>query len=156
GRRAFAGDTRLSTLAAIVNQEPPPAGQLVAGLPTELDSVLARCLRKDPARRFQHMADLKVGLEELKEESDSGRFTTGVHAPAPKRTWLWAAAGALMVLALAGAWFLRRPTSISPQALVPVTSYPGSEMFPSFSPDGRQIAFSWNGEKGDNYDIYVK
>jgi eukaryotic-like serine/threonine-protein kinase len=158
GRRPFAGDTKLSTLAAIVNQEPRPAKQLVEGLPPELDRVLARCLRKDPARRFQHMADLKVALEELKEESDSGRLTGGVPVPVParKRPWLWAAAGAVVVLAFAGAWLLRRPASGPPETLVTVTSYPGSELAPSFSPDGRQIAFSWNGEKEDNYDIYVK
>ena len=39
---------------------------------------------------------------------------------------------------------------------MPLTSYPGFETVPSFSPDGNQVAFSWNGEKGDNYDIYVK
>jgi eukaryotic-like serine/threonine-protein kinase len=156
GRRPFTGDTKLSTLAAIVNQEPRPAKQLVEGLPSELDRVLARCLRKDPARRFQTMADLKVTLEELKEESDSGRLTAGVPVPARKRTWQWAAAGALVVLALTGAWLLRRPASAPPETLVPVTSYPGSELYPSFSPDGRQIAFSWNGESGDNRDIYVK
>ena len=39
---------------------------------------------------------------------------------------------------------------------VPLTSYPGSESYPSFSPDGSQVAFSWNGEKQDNFDIYVK
>jgi len=156
GRRPFTGDTKLSTLAAIVNQEPRPAKQLVEGLPSELDRVLARCLRKDPARRFQHMADLKVALEELKEESDSGRLTAGAPAPARKRPWQWAAAGALIVLALAGAWLLRRPASGPPETVVPVTTYPGSELYPSFSPDGKQIAFSWNGESGDNRDIYVK
>jgi Tol biopolymer transport system component len=26
---------------------------------------------------------------------------------------------------------------------------------PSISPDGNQVAFAWNGEKQDNYDIYV-
>ena len=156
GRRPFTGDTKLSTLAAIVNQEPRPARQLVEVLPSELDRVLARCLRKDPARRFQHMADLKVALEELKEESDSGRLTAGAPVPARKRTWLWAAAGAVIVLALTGAWLLRRPASTPPETLVPVTTYPGSELYPSFSPDGKQIAFSWNGESGDNRDIYVK
>jgi len=39
---------------------------------------------------------------------------------------------------------------------VPLTTYPGSESYPSFSPDGSQAAFSWNGEKQDNFDIYVK
>jgi Tol biopolymer transport system component/serine/threonine protein kinase len=154
GRRPFTGDTKLQTLAAIVNQEPRPAGQLVEGLPAELDRVLARCLRKDPARRFQTMADLRVALEELKEESDSGNLTAG--APARKRRWQWAAAGGLIVLALAGAWLWQRPASAPPETLAPVTSYPGSQLYPSFSPDGRQIVFSWNGEKGDNTDIYVK
>ena len=69
GRRPFAGDTNLSTLAAIVNQEPTPAKQIVQGLPPEFDRIVTRCLRKDPARRFQTMADLHVALEELRDES---------------------------------------------------------------------------------------
>jgi Tol biopolymer transport system component/DNA-binding winged helix-turn-helix (wHTH) protein len=40
--------------------------------------------------------------------------------------------------------------------VVPLTSFPGREDHPSFSPDGNQIAFEWTGEKEDNYDIYVK
>src|SRR5207253_4936811 len=31
-----------------------------------------------------------------------------------------------------------------------------SEHSPTFSPGGDQVAFSWNGEKEDNFDIYVK
>ena len=38
----------------------------------------------------------------------------------------------------------------------PLTSYPGFENAPSFSPDGSQVAFSWNGAAEDNYDIYIK
>ena len=43
-----------------------------------------------------------------------------------------------------------------PMRVVPFTTYDGDQNAPAFSPDGNQIAFSWNGEKGDNYDIYVK
>ena len=32
----------------------------------------------------------------------------------------------------------------------------GSETSPTFSPDGNQIAFSWNGESGENFDIYAQ
>ena len=38
----------------------------------------------------------------------------------------------------------------------PFTSYPGTEWDPSFSPDGNQVAFAWEGDKRDNFDIYVR
>ena len=39
---------------------------------------------------------------------------------------------------------------------MPLTTYPGDEVDPSFSPNGSQVAFSWNGPSQDNFDIYVK
>jgi Tol biopolymer transport system component/DNA-binding winged helix-turn-helix (wHTH) protein len=39
---------------------------------------------------------------------------------------------------------------------VPLTSYPGDERSPALSPDGNTVAFSWNGEKQNNQDIYLK
>jgi serine/threonine protein kinase len=72
GRRPFEGDSKISTLAAILQKEPAPVRELVPAVPAEVERVVMRCLRKDPARRFQTMADLKVALEELKEQSDSG------------------------------------------------------------------------------------
>jgi Tol biopolymer transport system component/DNA-binding winged helix-turn-helix (wHTH) protein len=44
----------------------------------------------------------------------------------------------------------------SPLRVVPMTSYQGAERFPSFSPDGSQVAFTWDGEKQDNFDIYTR
>jgi len=37
----------------------------------------------------------------------------------------------------------------------PLTTFPGSELDPALSPDGNSVAFCWNGEKEDNFDIYV-
>jgi len=39
---------------------------------------------------------------------------------------------------------------------VPFTSLPGMENQPAFSPDGKQVAFCWNGDKEDNIDVYIK
>ena len=52
-----------------------------------LEKMLRRCLRKDREHRFQHMDDLRVALEELKEESDSGKLDMAVMPPAksPRR-----------------------------------------------------------------------
>ncbi len=74
-----------------------------------------------------------------------------------KRRWM-VIGGTGIVLALAAVAILPRLWS-SPRGsmrTVPLTSLPGNERHPSFSPDGGQIAFAWDGEKRDNEDIYVK
>ena len=45
----------------------------------------------------------------------------------------------------------------APKALhpVPLTTFRGMEVNPALSPDGNHVAFAWNGEKQDNFDIYV-
>ncbi len=160
GRRAFQRDSRLSTLSAILHEEPQPAGQVVERLPHELERIISRCLRKDPERRFQAMPDLKVALEELKEESDSGKLSGAVTAL--KRPYRWRVAWAIALLVLGGVvgtlWFSRSALNAPEPTLtpVPLTTFPGFQGEPSFSPDGNQVAFAWDGNKQDNEDIYVK
>ncbi len=70
GRRAFPGDSPAASMAAILLTDPvPPSGAVPSAplVPVELGRIIARCLRKDPANRFQHMADVKVLLEEFQE-----------------------------------------------------------------------------------------
>ena len=165
GQRAFQGDSKMSTLAAVLNQEPKPASEISRALPRDLEKIISRCLRKDPSRRFQHMADLKVALEELKEESDSGLIGIKEGADSsgkPRRVSLlrWVTLAVAGVSLAVAAWFwLGRSGKAQPEAAltaVPLTTYPGHERSPTFSPDGNQVAFSWNGERQDNFDIYVK
>ncbi|HVN81753.1 MAG TPA: winged helix-turn-helix domain-containing protein, partial [Terriglobia bacterium] len=77
-----------------------------------------------------------------------------------KHQHVWAVAAIAVVLVVAGSmyWMRWRGTRELEPALVPVpfTAYPNVEWEPSFSPDGKQVAFAWNGEKGDNFDIYIK
>lgn len=39
---------------------------------------------------------------------------------------------------------------------VPLAVSLGDQYTPTFSPDGRQVAFTWNGDAQDNFDVYVK
>jgi len=162
GERPFPGESQVAVLSAILREDPKPLAEARRGIPTELGRVVGRCLRKDPARRFQHMADLKVALMELKEELDSGKLLAPAALPqrpaGGKRPWI---AGALVLAAIAAGairwrvWMSSQPQEAAVRPL-PLTSYAGLEDEPSFSPDGNQVAFSWNGEKEDNTDIYVK
>ena len=63
---------------------------------------------------------------------------------------------AVSLMVVAGA--LRSDRKLVPNdfTVTPLTTYPGVEIEPSFSPDGTQVAFAWNGAREDNFDIYVK
>jgi len=89
GQKAFHGTSKMSTLAAILHQEPKPVSGITPAIPADLEKLINRCLRKDPARRWQTMADVKVALDELKEDSDSGRLATVASQADPRRRrWL--------------------------------------------------------------------
>jgi len=158
GQKAFEGDSKMSTLAAILKQEPKPISQRVPGIAPDLEKIINRCLRKDVGKRFQHMDDLKVALSELKEESDLGKLAGAPPEVQPaRRTRVWAAvAMAVVAVAVVGWLFRGTGRKLAAPEVVPLTSYAGSEKSPSFSPDGNQVAFSWDGEKQDNFDIYIK
>jgi Tol biopolymer transport system component/DNA-binding winged helix-turn-helix (wHTH) protein len=70
----------------------------------------------------------------------------------------WSAVVVAMAIGSVLALYLYRfrPTPPGPMRTIPLTTLPGKERYPSFSPDGDRIAFVWDGGKGDNDDIYVK
>jgi len=157
GRRAFAGNSTAETLAAVLRDQPKAPSEIVTSLPRELERVILRCLQKEPERRFQHMGDVKVELREIEEESESHPIVSP--ALVRRRRLRWLAAGLAGALSLgAGGWLLwpSRDAEIPPPLVVPLTSTPGRETEPTFSPDGNQVAFSWDGEKSDNRDLYIK
>jgi Tol biopolymer transport system component/tRNA A-37 threonylcarbamoyl transferase component Bud32 len=160
GRRPFGGGSSAEMLVSLLKEQPKPPSELVPDVPTELERIILHCLRKEPGRRFQHMVDVKVELEELKEESDS-------QAPAPaeaaavkrrsRRRWMALVAAVGVVLAAATTltlWRLRRSELPAPR-LVQLTSARQAG-FGAFSPDGDQMAFASTGEKGDKWDIWLK
>ena len=164
GQRAFQGDSKMSILAAVLNQDPKPPSEIARALPPDLEKIISRCLRKDSSQRFQHMVDLKGALRDLKEESTSGQLglKEGADSSGKPRGFSllrWVTLSVLGVSLPVAGWFWLGRSAVQPRdslIAVPLTSYPGQERQPCFSPDGNQVAFSWNGEKQDNFDIYVK
>jgi eukaryotic-like serine/threonine-protein kinase len=162
GQRAFQRETKLSTLSAILRDEPKPLRETVRYVPREVERLLSLCLRKDLHRRFQHMADVKIALDALREESDAGRFVPELPAAGKdarrRRYGLMIAAGLLLLLS-AGilTWLRIRPRPSAPPAtLTKLTFDSGLTVDPALSRDGRLLAYaSDRGGKGD-LDIWVQ
>lgn len=148
GRQAFHGETKLSTLSAILGKDPLPPSSTAPDLPPELEKLVLRCLRKDPDRRLQHMGDIKLALTELKEESDSGKLALGsgtlpVPRHTPGRRWNTIALLAVAVVAAIAAtvWLWRPNKPIDRSEWVQITDVPDAVSQPALSPDGRMITF---------------
>ena len=174
GRTPFEGEREQAVLYGIVQEEPEPITSQRARVPLDLDWVVSKALAKDAGKRYQHidemLVDLRAVARQVAEESDTGRPskrpTTKVRREAPARArrrrlaWALGIAAAAVVLTLAGVAMRNfLPTTEAPleqMRAVPLTSYPGIEGGGSFSPDGSQVVFGWNGETQDNPDIYVK
>ena len=118
-----------------------------------------------PVHRLTHQKQgsvfaYKEELDAWWESRRSRLGSNGQAADAKPRVRRWAipamVAGAALLVAL-GAWLWFRGAPVPGSAhVVPLTASPGLEIYPSISPDGNQVAFTWSGEKLDNYDIYVK
>jgi Tol biopolymer transport system component len=159
GQRAFAAGSSTATLAALLHGQPRAPSEVAPGLPRELDRLILRCLRKDPDRRFQHMSDVKVELLEVKEDWDSAEGVAARRVASKRPLLLAGVSIGLLLLASAAAWVFRstRVAGLPPPRVIALTTTRGSETSPTFSPDGSQVAFAWDGEKSaTSFDIWLK
>jgi eukaryotic-like serine/threonine-protein kinase len=62
GRPPFVSDSITQLCSMVISDEPPSLTQLDATIPPELALVVERCLRKNPAERFQNVGELAVAL----------------------------------------------------------------------------------------------
>jgi non-specific serine/threonine protein kinase len=88
GRRPFTGETGADVMVAILHDPPPVLSASGRRRPADLDRVIARCLEKDPARRFASGRELAAALRAVgrsggAEDSDSGRAVETVIASHP-------------------------------------------------------------------------
>jgi eukaryotic-like serine/threonine-protein kinase len=159
GQRAFQKKTAIETLSAIIREDPEPIAAANPTAPAPLRWIVERCLAKEPEDRYASTRDLardlKQTLDHLSEASGEAR---AVVRPKRPRLALWAAIVVLVIL-VAGDAVLRLRVAGSPGSARPtpkltrVTFAPGLEDEPSFSPDGKFLAYTTD-ERG-NLDVVV-
>ncbi len=179
GQKPFTGDTPSDTFAAILKTEPASLSRIAPGTPAELVRIVTKALQKDREQRYQGVKDLLLDLKSLKEELDFraklGRSETNESKTAVStashdanvvlkryQTGVLISIAVLAVLIAAGSFALykflstRSPTTEAPKLrkTTQVTFATGLDGFPSFSPDGKSVAYSSN--QNGSFEIYVK
>src|SRR5262249_47959017 len=85
GRPPFRAASAVDTVVQVVNAEPVSPRQLQPGLPRDLETVCLRCLRKEPALRYQSAGDLAGDLRNFLD----GRPIQARPVSRAERLWRW-------------------------------------------------------------------
>jgi Tol biopolymer transport system component len=152
GKRVFEGEDATEVLARIIEREPDFAA-LPPMTPPALRRLLRRSLAKDCKRRLADISDARLDIDEALtpvSPENAEAITTG-----PQRgdriTWLFRAIALVVISALAipATLYFRRVTGEPVVTRLDVVTPPTTDPFSfALSPDGRQLVFAGNGERG--------
>ncbi len=161
GRQPFRAAKLSETWTAIVQKEPKPIGHITGRAPRGMEKLIERCLRKNPLRRFQRIAEVEPLLEKM---ADSYRQNPEHQASflSRNRDRIAKGAGIALVIAACAAagvfWWRSRPKveAVIGGHLRQLTKDIGLETDPAISADGSQIAYSADKSGDGNLAIWVQ
>ena len=158
GVQPFQKDSALETENAILNETPDPVTNYLEGTPIVLPHTVRKMLAKDPNRRYQHVSDVRIDLEELASNpTDSSLGVPLARAEVTATPGWWrhpipsTAIGLLILLMGVFLGFLLWNPDSESERSQPVTRFsialPDNETtswvpFLALSPDGTQLVYS--------------
>jgi eukaryotic-like serine/threonine-protein kinase len=183
GRSPFSAPSNSETLAAILDRDPAPLARVEPAVPSELQRIVTKALRKERDRRYQTIGDLLLDLKALRDELQREPQTVvdvEHHPDAPqkapatqtrpryrdRRRLVLISLAAAIAVAAGAAWFWSRSRVSTTSAARPavhgasardlsrLTSGPGLQTDVTWSPDGQSIAFA--SDRSGNFDIWVQ
>jgi len=184
GRRPFVGEAAQDVFEEVINRQPPPVGQLHAGVTPEFERILSKALEKDRDVRYQDAKEIRAELKRLRLDSEGLRGTADMEAVDSRKLSGTiarraiagrkgkAVAALVLLLGGVGIWFGYSParTAISAALARPPKSLdfqidpPPLNSFrltgdaagpPVISPDGANVAFAATGKDG-KFKLWVR
>ncbi len=152
GRRAFAGTTKTSLIAAIVTGQPEAISTIQPVTPPAFEHVVKKCLEKDPDERWQSAHDIASELRWISEAGSQAGVASPLIAKRKRMDVLLRGAVVLLLVAVAALGYLlgakkapedarRLVVDLSPPAGLEFSSLGDFGGPAVLSPDGRMIAF---------------
>ena len=159
GKKAFEGKTQTNLVAAILERDPPPLTTVQPLAPPLVDSIVRKCLAKNPDDRWQTASDLGSALRWVAEGANATTSGATAVAGTPRTGARRVANGAVAAagilgsvaigLAVGGRYMSTVATpaalvrfEVQPPANVTLTPAPiASAAQLALSPDGRRLAF---------------
>jgi Tol biopolymer transport system component len=161
GRRAFAGESQASLIAAILDREPEPISGDQPLTPPGLERLVRKCLAKDPDVRWQTASDIADELRWLSTGGGSAALAPSQPSAGTRRLRAWAlGAGVVLIAAVATLAVWRGSLRATPHALRREITYTqatfaGDVSAAALSPDGRTVAYA-TGADGRDVRVYVR
>ena len=157
GHMPFRGDHEAAMVYSIVNEEPTPIQKYLPETSSELVHIINRALEKEPAERYQSVAEMTIDLKRLKKQTSRvSRVVTGwtpseeplqsekPPRPSKKKLILISAAGVVLVIVALIISFMppSRPPRLNSNLSTRTLAVPFNEIYyPSLSRDGSWVVF---------------
>ena len=160
GRRAFAGNSQASLIAAILEREPEPISGDQPLTPPGLERLVRKCLAKDPDARWQSASDIADELRWLSTGSGIGAVSPTAVRRGPRFRW-WTIAAAVLLLAGVAAFVMwqssqsRNRAGPRREAQYTQATFAGDVLAAALSPDGKTVAYA-SGDQGSNVRVLVR
>jgi eukaryotic-like serine/threonine-protein kinase len=155
GQRAFRGETKAETLAAIIREEPEPIEASNPAIPAPFRWIVERCLAKEPKDRYDSTGDLASELKTLRDHLSEAAPPAGAPAAARLRPSVVVAVILGFALLVAGGLLGRLVFNAlpAPPSFQRLTFRRGEVMAARFAPDGQTVVYSFSSGGGPE-DIY--
>jgi serine/threonine protein kinase/tetratricopeptide (TPR) repeat protein len=131
GMLPFRGETSGVIFKAILDGTPTPAVRLNPDVQPKLEEIITKCLEKDRNLRYQHASDIRTDLQRLKRDTESARTPAASRAESSTHLRMhWkvtlSVAFAVVVLAVAGYFYLHRPPKLTDKDTIVLADFANS------------------------------